>query len=237
MIPFLLKCIAVLYLYTQCARGNKPMTNEEEYLVETVVRQLRYLRKEWTPNIDLGTTITNSNVLRVLLVERNLDKCWRICGYTYPLRIKTITLSSILEQCTMDKIIFAFTGGANHKGTQWALGIMTLTENHPRSNSSLGDPPEEEINFHQYISMPCMIIHGEVISVEELIKYAANKLGGTHIDFHRQEHKALEKKFSLIDSLHNFRGVDKNIIALQLLSIGQSLVNSKHIQRLMKRNV
>ena len=82
-----------------------------------------------------------------------------------------------------------------------------------------------------------MIIKGMDISIVELIKYVANKLGGTHIDFNRRANKALENKFSLLDSLHNFEEVDKNIIPLQLLSIGQSLVSAKHMQRLMKRNV
>ena len=82
-----------------------------------------------------------------------------------------------------------------------------------------------------------MIIRKLDISRVELIKYVANKLGGTHIDFTRKSNKLLEQKFSYLDSLHNYEQVDKNIIPCELLSIGQELVNSKHIQKLIKRDI
>jgi hypothetical protein len=94
----------------------------------------------------------------------------------------------------------------------------------------------EELTLDQYLHIPCMII-GEIdIDRIELIKYVANKLGGAHLDFSRSN-KQLEQKFLASDNLHQFQRVEKNIIPYELLSIGQELINSKHVQRLMKRNL
>lgn len=145
-------------------------------------------------------------------------------------------MSNIITKIGRDKILAAFTGGALHRGARFALGVLTLAEDR-EGKTKEEKPHTEELTLDNYLKSPCMIIQGADINRVELIKYVANKLGGTHIDFQRRANKPLEQKFVLLDGLHNYEQVDKNIIPYQLLSIGQELVGSKHIQRLMKRNV
>lgn len=212
------------------------MKKKDEYLIKTVVEQLRSLRDEWNQQVELTSVIRNSNVLRMLLVEGNLEKAWWLCGYTFPLLVKAFTLSKLLNAIRKDKILAAFTGGALYRGARFALGLLTLTEDR-EGKTKEGKPHMEELTLDNYLKSPCMIIQGTDINRVELIKYVANKLGGTHIDFQRKVNKPLEQKFMVLDSLHNYEQVDKNIIPYQLLSIGQELVASRRIQRLMKRNV
>ncbi len=199
------------------------MTSEDAYLIKTVVQQLRYLRDEWNQNIALDDVIRNSNVLRMLLVDGNLNRVWRLCGYTYPIRLLAFTLSSLLSEIGREKILVAFTGGASHGGARFALGVLTLTQDQDTKIKE-ERPKKEELTLDNYANNACMIIQGIYITRTELIKYVANKLGGTHIDFRRKVNKPLEQKFILLDSLHNYEQVNKNIIPYQLLSIGQELV-------------
>lgn len=212
------------------------MKKEEEYLIKTVVEQLRTLRGEWNQQVELTSVIRNSNILRMLLVEGSLEKAWWLCGYTFPIRLRAFTLANMLNEIGREKILVAFTGGALHRGARFALGLLTLAENQDGKIKE-EKPRKEELILDNYLKSPCMIIQGTDINRVELIKYVANKLGGTHIDFRRKANKPLEQKFMLLDGLHNYEQVDKNIIPYQLLSIGQELVASRHIQRLMKRNV
>ena len=210
------------------------MTNKDTYLIKTVVGHLRYLRDEWDQEIEFNSIVRSSNVLRILLVDGWLDKAWRICGYSFPIRIRAFTLSGVLSEYgkDRDKIIVAHAGGALYKGIRAALGVWSLAEYH-KDIALRG----EELPLDKYLKSPCFIIRGVEINRVELIKYVANKLGGTHIDFNRKVNKPLEQKFLLLDSLHNYEKVDQNIIPYEILSIGQSIVGSRHVQRLMKRSL
>ena len=220
-------------------QGRSTMTKEEVYLIRTVINSLRYLRGEWHQNVELETVIRNSNVLRLLLVDGNLERAWRLCGYTFPIRVRAITLSDILNTYERSRILTAFAGGALHHGARWALGIVLISDTDAKKQPQSSQKPPKliELSLQDYVQTPCMIIRELDINRLELIKYVANKLGGTHIDFTRKSNKPLEQKFLYLDSLHNYEQVDKNIIPYELLSIGQELVNSRHIQRLMKRDI
>jgi len=75
-----------------------------------------------------------------------------------------------------------------------------------------------------------------VVSRRELVQYVANKLGGTHIDTKRDFSKIKERKFALLDQVREMiRVADKNAIYYELLSIGQSLVQSDDIQTLRRK--
>ena len=215
------------------------MTKEDNYRIETVVKNLRYLRDNWNQNVELDEVIRNSNVLRLLLVDDNLEKAWKLCGYTYSIRLHGFSLSNIIRVCGRARISIAWTGGALHRGSRYALGygMFVDTENSIQKNELSKAPVQEEMTLDKYLKNPCMLVGDADINRAELIKYVANKLGGTHIDFKRDFDKPLDRKFLMLDSLHNYRDVDKNIIPYQLLSIGQELVASRHIQRLMKRSV
>jgi len=218
------------------------MTRQEEYLIKRVVQHLRYLRDNWNDSIELEEVVRNSNVLRILLVQNALGRAWRLCGYTYPIRIQALTLTRILSEYDKDKILTAWTGGARYRGVQYAL-VVVFSEEKPKTDSPLTPATcQQELTLDEYRRNTCMVVRvkdGGLIEINrlELINYVANKLGGTHIDFTRKSNKPLEQKFIALDEAHNYESVDRSIILLLLLAIGQELVGSRHIQRLMKRNV
>ncbi|MFC2002100.1 hypothetical protein ACFLUZ_06345 [Chloroflexota bacterium] len=218
------------------------MTRQEEYLIKRIVQHLRYIRDNWNDNIELEEVVRSSNVLRTLLVHNDLGRAWRLCGYTYPIRLQVFTLKRILITYDKDKILTAWTGGARYRGTIYALGVAFSGEA-PKTNSSLTTATgRQELTLDEYRKNTFMVVRAKdagLIEINrlELINYVANKLGGTHIDFARKSNKTLEQKFIALDGAHNYEDVDRNIVPLQLLSVGQELVSSRHIQRLMKRNV
>jgi len=218
------------------------MTRQEEYLIKRVVQHLRYLRDNWNDSIELEEVVRNSNVLRILLVQNALGRAWRLCGYTYPIRIQALTLTRILSEYDKDKILTAWTGGARYRGVQYAL-VVAFSGEKPKTDSPLTPATcQQELTLDEYRRNTCMVVRvkdGGLIEINrlELINYVANKLGGTHIDFTRKSNKPLEQKFIALDEAHNYESVDRSIILLLLLAIGQELVGSRHIQRLMKRNV
>ena len=221
---------------------NKIMTRQEEYLIKRVVQNLRYIRDNWNDSIELEEVVRSSNVLRILLVHNDLGRAWKLCGYTFPIRLQVFTLTRILSVYDKDKILTAWTGGARHRGVLYALGIAFSGEA-PKTSSSLTPATcRQELTLDEYRKNTCMVVRVKdagLIDINrlELINYVANKLGGTHIDFTRKSNKPLEQKFIALDEAHNYENVDRSVILLLLLAIGQELVSSRHIQRLMKRNV
>ncbi len=218
------------------------MTRQEEYLIKRVVQHLRYIRDNWNDSIELEEVVRSSNVLRVLLVHNDLSRAWRLCGYTYPIRLRVFTLTRILSEYDKDKIVTAWTGGARYRGTQSALMVGFLGQKSKTANSSKIDLYRQELTLDEYRRNTCMIVRVKDVGLIEinrleLITYVANKLGGTHIDFTRKSNKSREQKFIALDEAHKYENVDSSIILLLLLAIGQELVDSRHIQRLMKRNV
>lgn len=218
------------------------MTRQEEYLIKRVVQHLRYLRDNWDDSIELEEVVRNSNVLRTLLVHNDLGRAWRLCGYSYPIRLRVLTLMPILSTYDKDKILTAWTGGARYRDTTYALGVVLSTEQPNTSSSITPTTCQQELTLDEYRKNTCMVVQvkntGLVeINRLELINYVANKLGGAHIDFTRKSNKPLEQKFIALDEAHKYENVDRSIILLLVLAIGQELVSSRHIQRLMKRNV
>lgn len=215
------------------------MSNENDYLISSVICQLRYIRDNWNKSVKIDEFIRSSNVLRMLLVDDNLVRVWKLCGYTYPIRLRAYTLYDVINSFGRNRIIVAFTGGASHSVAKLALGVFVINdkEAQPKKETPQKAPKLEEMTLENYLKAACMLIGEFDINRAELVKYVANKLGGTHFDFNRKSNKLLEQKFVALDSLHNYKYVDKNIIPLQILAIGQELIASRHIQRLMKRNV
>ncbi|MFC1902847.1 hypothetical protein ACFLX4_02130 [Chloroflexota bacterium] len=218
------------------------MTKQEDYLIKRVVQHLRYLRDNWNDNTELEEVVRSSNVLRMLLVDGNLGRAWKLCGYTFPIRLRVLTLTRVLSEYDKDRILTASTGGARYRGVNWALGVAMLGKDEHADKSSPVNLHYQELTLEDYIKSACWVVRVKNVGLIEInrlefIKYVANKLGGTHIDFTRKSNKPLEQKFIALDNAHNYEDVDKNMIPYQLLSIGQELVLLRHIQRLMKRNV
>lgn len=210
------------------------------YLLEVVKSELTFLSEEWDQDITVDSLRRSSNVLRMLLVDQNLLKAWRDVEYAGQPMIVAPTLEKRLSMTPLDSIIFATAGGARFKGQEIRnffirKGAATPEEIKKIAALDLGGTVAS-YRLTDFVESTCMIVKGLIVSREELVKYVANKLGGTHIDTTRDLTKPLEQKYSYLDSIRETTKVaDKNAIYYELLSVGQSLVKSEDIQRLREK--
>ncbi len=133
------------------------------------------------------------------------------------------------------KILLSFAGGAKYQGFIIANAVLSLT------GKPLDVKPYQEVlSLSKFIYSPCAVVFGQLIKKDELIRYVVNKKGGAHFDRKRDFSKSQGKKFALLDILNDhyqsmILNKEMDLIYFELLSIGQSLINSPDIQSLRDR--
>ena len=135
------------------------MTRQEEYLIKRIVQHLRYIRDNWNDSIELEEVVRSSNVLRTLLVHNDLGQAWRLCGYTFPIRLRVLSLTRLLAEHDTDKIMTAWTGGARYRGAKFALGLV-LEGKKPTTNSPI-DKYWQELTLDEYRKNTCMVVRAK----------------------------------------------------------------------------
>lgn len=219
---------------------------DSKYLVTIVKSDLQYLTDEWTQDIDDESLRRSSNVLRILLVDNALLHAWHHVGFKKQPKIKAPSLEYTLSYFDEDKIVFAQAGGAKFKGlevrTVVQLNYALSAKEVKHLYEATKDIQLKEYWLNEFVEATCMVISGNIVNRRELIQYVANKLGGTHIDTKRDVGGKSERKhkkgqgFVVLDILYDtIKIADKNAIFYELLSIGQSLINSEDIKLLMDR--
>ena len=99
----------------------------------------------------------------------------------------------------------------------------------------------EKYKLSKFLDSTCIYFENISIKRREVITYICNKLGGVHFDKTRNSKNEIEKKYILFDMLRNKKtlviGREKNIdcVFFELLSIGQAVINSDDIQKLLKQ--
>ncbi len=89
----------------------------------------------------------------------------------------------------------------------------------------------------EYMASTCIVVDGTAVSRRHVVKFVANRLGGAHFDprgkkSRKREEEEEERLFDLMDrAVHVVR---LPLVYYELLSIGQSLVNSEDIKRLLQ---
>lgn len=208
-------------------------------LARMVAEDLDYLTKDWNQDIDDASLRRSSPVLRSLLSDGMLAKIARAANKD--IRIMAPILSKALTEEELNKTIFFQAGGAKYNGTEIQSfsinqGAKTLEEHkaaYDREKNVIGK--SQPIKLGLFLQQTSFIIEGIFINRDEVIKYVANKLGGTHYDPARKAGNALEEKYALLDTVRTkYKLADKNTIYYELLSIGQIVVNSRDIQTLRK---
>jgi len=211
----------------------------KDYDLKVMSQDLEYLHEEWRDEIDDASLRRNSLVLRRLLVEQDLTKAWRKVGFEDEPKIKAPTIEEHLKTCPLQDVLFATAGGASYRGTQIATLFMPRGAANPeetRRRSALGPFVFKLHGFKEFIESPCMIVKGTAVSRKDLIEYVANKLGGAHTDQRRGAAKPLDVIFTCLDEISQTTQVaGKNAIYYELLSIGQNMIRSDDINRLIQR--
>ena len=207
------------------------MNKEHLYLVTVVRQDLTYLREEWDQEISDDSLRRSSNVLRNLLVEDQFGRAWRIIGFERQPKLTAPDLEYYIEDLDSSKITLAQAGGALYHGMMicaLASGRYALSPEHIRKRAQKGPYAlEKEFYLSEYLDSSCMVINGIRISRRHLIKYVANKLGGTHIDFRRDPSSEADKQYIALDSVpNNIEVAEKKAMYYELLSIGQCIAKA-----------
>ena len=212
------------------------MTNNDKYLVKTILDYLLYLKEKWDQQIDNNSLRISSVILRRLLIEDNLGRAWRVLGLLKQPKILAPNLEEAIQHISCNKITFAQAGGANFKG----MTINYLCEvNFAMTPEQIKSRSQNRLNLsltpfylNKFLESPCFIYEGNVINRRQLIQYITNKLGGVHIDADRDSD---EQEFEFLDAISNScRVIDKDAIYYELLSLGQSLLRSRDIAKFIK---
>jgi len=213
------------------------LTKDDKSLLDIVHSDLIFLRDEWNNEVDDHTLRRTSPVLRRLLVEQDLHRAWKLSGFENQARFQASTLDPMLNAIPSINISFACAGGASYKGAQLRglfeyKGKLSKTQ---REEINLDGFPDREYNLLEFIKSPSMIIQGCDISRRHVIKYVTNKLGGAHLDTSRDKRKD-DAIFSLLDIVQNhFTILDKPAVYFELLSIGQAVIHSSDIDKLINK--
>lgn len=220
---------------------------DEKYLIKTVREDLLFLKDKWTQDIDEVSLRISSTILRKLLVENKLSQVWRLVGFEKEPQVVATDLDAFLDGTPKRRINFASAGGAIYKGGQVSGMIIYDTA---MSDSFLKKRCEivkrksflKAFMLSDFVKSGCILVTQrfstgmiqEVISRRELIQYIVNKLGGAHIDLKRNPGK--DQKFLLLDNvLEQIKIVNFEPVYYELLSIGQSVIQSQDIHKLLDR--
>ncbi|MFC1928380.1 hypothetical protein ACFLXK_02095 [Chloroflexota bacterium] len=213
----------------------------QDEVLRTVMEDLLYVTKEWKKDIDDDQLRRDCTVLRRLLIEDNLGRVWRKVGFRKQPRILTPVLNIIGDK---KRVSFAQAGLALYKGLEVQAAMyhgdvpeeLTM-DTSKQVKQELGKPVKKPLFLSDFLTSTCIIVNGTEISRHDLILYVANTLGGIHLEWDREFGKQPSMKviFESLDT-HYKTGVtaNKESIYYELLSIGQSLANSRDISRLIK---
>jgi len=223
--------------------GEKSTTDSvDRDLLQIVASDIRMLDREWNKqDIDDDNVRRASTSLRMLLVEQRLIQAAR--SLDFEIRIMAPATDELLIGADLSSMKFFQAGGAKHRemnvmGVQLhdrALSPREIKERYERQKHVATNQP---MNVSKFLGQVSFVLEGTRISRDEVIKYVANKIGGAHFDRSRGS-SALEKKYALLDKVHS--GSYVNVVAgkapvfYELLSIGQYVGNSRHVQRLASK--
>ncbi len=200
-----------------------------------VVSHLRSLRDEWNASATDELLTRSLNSLRILLVDQQYCRAWQIAGFPKQPEIPATSGGQ------GEGIVTSQAGGGEFSN-------ITLVQSTTMFNRAMSDEEVKErfaqfkaqslaplLPLSAYVKSTCIIHSGQRISRGELIKYVANKLGGTHID--QKDRPKDAAKFAALDNLMaTWRLADKRGPYYELLSIGQAVGRSRDADRLLRKS-
>jgi hypothetical protein len=149
------------------------------------------------------------------------------------------TLAPLLGRFDRRRVRWAFAGGARCDGVIVAASWELDHELSPNEAEELlrgmsGGPTMATLPLDEYLASTCVVVNGSPITRPHVVKFVANRLGGAHFDPRREKprkREADESLFALIDRAMQVARLP--VVYYELLSIGQSLVSSEDVNRLL----
>lgn len=209
-------------------------------LIEMVSDDLEYLAKEFHHTAEDAEIRRGSAVLRKLISDGLLADAAREVDIDI-----SIMALEIRAALTLPEFRFYQLGGGRCNGyRQCHATVRGGAPTDEEIKSLFASKPNGQIDkkklisLNSYIDQPSYVLNGMTISHREVVKYVANKLGGTHLDSSRRDAKLLDEKFRVLDSIRTMVEMvytNKNSIYFELLSIGQCISDSRDIHKLRRR--
>lgn len=215
-------------------------------LLLTVLEDLDFIESEWGGDISEGTIRRNSPMLRYLLVDGKLKEAGAMLQH----RIRILTPESSLEKNLPDieatqffmsggaKISSGFVESCQFVNRAWSAEEVKRNYEESRKFAARSLP----VNIDAFLSQTSFIYGKARINRREVIKYVSNKLGGAHYDSKRVRITSTdglsreEEKFPLLDAISkDWKILDRNPIFLEMIGIGQKVINSNDVKKLKRR--
>lgn len=222
---------------------------EALYAARVSASNLRYLRGTYRGAVHDDALRRSSNVVRDLLVHDEFGRAWRTLGFSGEPRMSAVDLETVLSRHDLSRIDFAQAGGAEFEGLQVATVCFLRIDGLEMPPQALEQPRVREFGLRSFLDSPCVVVTNvetapdagsgmaslvrtpRLVTRRDVIKYLANRLGGTHISHGKT---AAEKElFARLDRAPSPVILGKRALFWEALSIGQAIALSPDTQRLI----
>lgn len=249
--------VAVQALMQCYLSGDDPFGRADTHLLRVVKGQLEHLKRQQHRPLDYDNLLRLSAILRQLLFDNSglLQSAWRAFGYANAIRIQTTFIDDLLDSDYLKgRTAFIAANGAV-VGSSW-LGPLSqcepqLTARLGKDLALFGDDSYEPttLRLSDYLGSTCIYLDGIKVSRRHLVKYVANKLGGTHYDTARDEKDASElASYKALDDLFDFYSVTPkgarstpvfegklHALHIALLAVWRDITESRDVNLLLKK--
>jgi hypothetical protein len=165
--------------------------------------------------------------LTPVLIEDAFGKVWRLVGERGELEIEAVDLERWLAGLRSELIVFSQPPAGEGRRAAWWRELLSTGRGWPLSWSAQRRWPSTEgrVSTFRVLGLPAIVSRGERLSRRNVVKYVTNRLGGKHFDSKR---KASEQPYVLLDHvMKSFEILERRAVYFELLSIGQSVAESK----------
>jgi hypothetical protein len=198
----------------------------DAYQQRSVAEDIEYLRETWRDGASDSDLRRGSALLRRFLIDGGngiLVAIWHEMGFKDQPTVIAPSLSPN-SLASRSKIVLATAGGATVNGIEMG-GYLQFKD--PFDDNF--NPNGHQQRLLDFVSAPCVVIHGQAVTRRELIKYFAHYLGGVHMS-----RKVMKNEADVVRSLRRIEDlpiqtnlVGKDLLHFELLAIGQAIGRSE----------
>lgn len=225
-------------------------SKEELELIELVAEDISHIETEVHPQCTDHQLRRLSVQLRNLLIEDKLIQCWKLLDLQ-PKQPRI--MAPRLRTSDLNKNALAVAANGVTAGVQ--VGLLRVRKYGPKEEmpsdavqrkwyeqgkSDLAYP----FQLSEYKDSCAAFIHGTKVKPRHIIAYVANKKGGAHLDLTRKKDEEIYYVLDDIlggvsiggkyDEISGMTSGARNIVYMELLSIGQHITKSPDIQSMVR---
>ena len=203
------------------------LTDREKELLRIVASDTKHIQESWFKKISDDDLRRDSSILRRLLLDHELEMVCEVLEAPFFL----LAPEDITDSLNLSEVAFYMPGGAKLAG----VGVMQslLVRKGVHKDGVGGSPKKVKYSLPKYLSSTCLVYEGVDFTRMEVIKFIANKSGGTHYEI---EERKLARMRSLGQASKYMTVLGKrNPLYYELLSMGQALVSTKYMLRVLRK--